>query len=705
MNKIFLVFSLVAITFKSHSNTVFDLLKDYKKELPATGTTSGSQKILPATSTTTTDYSICEKDQTSLPLSFLTSLILDQNDDFKFSHDSKNKTLTISSPSNMISNCSNMLQFNLKTKEIKGKIIHAVEAELKKTSDCTESGCKYKVAVKKDGKLEFQDEYFEPTLKGFEDCLNKTGVISEGTINPLAIHPAPMNVGLEIPNQSGPLYFLSSGNMTSSYPAKYSKNYDQFDGPCEFYELAHPQVSAILTEEDEIKKKLDKEAEDLKKCTNYNEVSDFIEKYTEYAKDLGEIANKLLLEAAQKSATAIKAGKYSDDDLKVIEDFHELVVKPKIDLGVKLHEEWIKSQGEEKKAKKVEFDKVLNEISSYGKAPYFLSVHTNKLISDGKFEEAEKLNSMKLMIQHHQRLGAKENNVVITPEVASQRVKNDQVLFSKHIENERERYDYRTGQSTGKAEYYANLRNKMNENIKIRTENYRDEIQAEYERIQPPNGYCYRPFRNTQTCIQESQERIKELVSLLQHYNNVDKERFEEYDAQAKEWGGLEQEGRRYIATQNGEEPPLETKTYILTGDDETVDAPVRSETERSDVYNFEYNNSNNNRALPQNPQYYNNYSQMTPQQYTNPVSPYQYNNMFTQQNPYTYYNQPYLGQQSYHSFNQNTFQQPGVYNFNWNNPGNMMQQPYGQNYRQPSGQFPYWNQPYQAYGNFQMYR
>jgi hypothetical protein len=214
---------------------------------------------------------------------------------------------------------------------------------------------------------------------------------------------------------------------------------------------------------------------------------------------------------------------------------------------------------------------------------------------------------------------------------------------------------------------------------------------------QSKQGYRIRTTLH-RCCIQESQERVQELVSLLQLYNNVDKERFEEYDELAKQWGGLEEEGRRYIATQNGEEPPVESKTYILTGEDETTEAPARRDPPRSDSYNFDYNP-----GVQQNPQHYQQHSQMIPQQYNYPVNPYQYNNMFSQQNPYSNFNQPFLGQQSFAPNYQNSYQQTGVYNFNWNNPGNNMQQPFPS--QQQPGQLPYWNQPYQAYGNFQMYR
>jgi len=697
MKNFFLCLTLVLITTKARSNEILDILKDFHFSENSELSDPSSKSQTKASSNT------CLDEQTSLPLSFIKGLILGEKKELLIGQEPTNDMLKIKSPEYMISNCSNMLEWKLESKTIDGKVIHAIVAEIqkenckeKKCSDgekCNNKICNYKVSEKgKDGPHAIEIEV-EPNLNGFKNCLEKTGVIKDNKIVQSAIHPYSLDLSFRVPKESGELYFLSRGKQSTEF----SKEFIHTQG-CDHYEYAHPRVRAILTEEDAEKKNLDEEANKLKECNEYSQVTDFIQKYQEYASELGEIAKKLLLEAAKKSASAIKSGKYTDEDLKVIEDFNKLVVEPKINEAVKLHDEWVSLTGDDKKTKKSELDKVLSEISSYGKDPYFLSLHTNKLVSDGKFEEAEKLNSMKLTIQHHQRLGAKENNVVITPAVAAERVKNNQNLFSQYLETEREKYDYRTGQSSGKAEYYANLRKRMNDNIQARTENYRDEIQAELARTQPPAGYCYRYFRNTQRCIQESQERVQELVSLLQHYNNVDKERFEEYDELAKQWGGLEEEGRRYIATQNGEEPPVESKTYILTGEDETTEAPARRDPPRSDSYNFDYNP-----GAQQNPQYYQQQSQMTPQQYNYPVNPYQYNNMFSQQNPYSNFNQPFLGQQSFAPNYQNSYQQTGVYNFNWNNPGNYMQQPFPS--QQQPGQLPYWNQPYQAYGNFQMYR
>jgi hypothetical protein len=184
-------------------------------------------------------------------------------------------------------------------------------------------------------------------------------------------------------------------------------------------------------------------------------------------------------------------------------------------------------------------------------------------------------------------------------------------------------------------------------------------------------GHCYKPFRNTQRCLMDAQDRINELQAYLTHYNKVDNERILEYEAKAKDYAALEQQGRAYVARQNGEVVP-ETPT-----DNTTV--PPRNNT---GVYTFDYNGGNQQQ--------------------------YQQQGGYPQQQGYPgYQQQPGMqGQMGYQYYG----------NFGYGNQGGFPQQqqqgfsPYGYPQQNPYAQFQqptqqgYWNNPYQAYGNFNMY-
>ena len=688
-------------------------LKEYQNSLPApssqssSGTSSSSsssgQDVTPSSETISSSSAKCEEnDQTSLPLSYVTSLITKKDGAIDYIHDPRTGTLKITSPS-MIGNCSSMLEWKLKKPEIKGQKAYAVEVKFKSNSDCSAEGCDYKVAKMNKGEfVGFETMKFKPTLKGFEQCLEKAGVLSEGKVVSGAIYNSPVNEKFSGLDYSGQFLFLSHGPISSQSEAQYGSF--EHVVACDHYETAHPHIKNLLTQADAEKARLDAEAQKLAdECRedNYHKLADFIEKYEDYASQFGAIRDNLILSAAKKSAEAITAGKYTEEDLKVLSDFERYVVKPKIDQAVALYEEMLELEGDAKKAKQEELKGLLAEISSLNRAPYFLSAHTQKLLADGKFEEAEKLNGFKLLLDNYQRLGAKQDNTVITPEVAAQRVFSAKRAFAQNLLKEQEKYEIRTGQVTGNAQYYSNLSQRMKNNIQVRTQNFMSEIQAEYGRMQP-GGYCYKYFRNTQKCIQDSQERIQELTALLQHYNNIDTERASEYETKATEYAELEAQGRRYVAAQNGEEV-AEEGPATAPAPDTTVPTP-RADTNPG-VYTFDFQS-----GAPQqgHQQMYQQQAQMTPQQYQYPVNSYQNQNMFMQQqNPYQYQQQqynPWLGQQSYGMQSQFGMQGQGMYSFNYN--GGMGQQ---QMYQQPNPymnqqQQGYWQQPHQAYNNYSMY-
>lgn len=694
------ILMLAVIAFPVNAQSMLRSFKDYQNSLePASSsgpTATGAKPDVTSSSESVSSSSAkCEEnDQTSLPLNILTSLITKKDGALDFTHDSRTKTLQISSPS-MIGNCSSMLDWKLKKPQIKDNKAYAIEVKFKSSGECGADGCKYKVAKMDKGEfVGFEEMTFKPTLKGFEECMQKSGVLADGKVVPGAIYNSPVNEKFSGLDYSGQFLFLSHGPVSSQSGAQHGK-FEHVVG-CDHYEIADPNYKNLLTLEDFERAKLDAEAQKLAdECRedNYHKLADFIEKYEDYASQFGAIRDNLILSAAKKSAAAITQGKYTEEDLKVLADFERYVVKPKIDLAVSLYEEMLELEGDEKKAKQEELKVILAEISSLNRAPYFLSAHTQKLIADGRFEEAEKLNGFKLLLENYQRLGAKQGNVVITPEVAAERVSSSKRAFAQNLIKEEEKYEVRTGQVTGNAQYYSNLAQRMKNNINVRSQNFSNEIQAEYARMQP-NGYCYKYFRNTQKCIQDSQERIQELMALLQHYNSVDTERAAEYEAKATEYAELEAQGRRYVAAQNGE-VVAEEAPATAPAPDTTVPTPRAQDN--PGMYTFDFQN-----GAPQGQQQmYQNQAQMTPYQHQYPMNPYQNQNMFQQQNPYMYQQQqynPWLGQQSYGMQSQFGMQGQGMYNFSYNGGMGMgQQQPYGQ-------QQGYWQQPFQAYGNYSMY-
>lgn len=683
--------------------------------------TNTGPDVKPSTETISSSSAKCEEaDQTSLPLAYVTSLIQQKNAALDITHDPRAGTLTIAAE-DMIGNCSSMLEWKLKQPEVLGKKSYAVEVKIKSSGECSDAGCTYKVTKVENGEFKaHEDMTFKPTLKGFEECLQKSGVVVGGKVVPGAIYPQPVKEKFSGLEHSGQLLFLSHGPSSPIVKAKYGK-FEHINA-CDHYELAHPQVKSLLTLADAEKERLDAEAAKLRECKvdEYGKLAEFIEKYENYSAELGDIRDRLILEATKKAAAAIEAGSTKDEDVKVIADFERYVVNPKIELARALYDEMLELEGDAKKAKQEELKAVLAQITALKAKPYFTGLHTQKLIQAGMFEDAERLNNAILLLESHQRLGAKQDNVVITPGLASQKVAAGKVAFTQLIEKERERYEIRTGQSSGKAQYYTNLAARMRNNIQVRTQNFTAEIQAEYERVQQPNGYCYKYWRNAQKCIQDTAERIQELQALAQHYNKIDAERALEYDAQAKDYGDLEAQGRRYIATQNGEEVPADVPV-VAQPQDTTVPTARPQDTQGSQqgVYTFNFQGGQQQQPGQQGAPQYQQQAQYAPQGYQYPTTPYQQNNMFQQQqSPWMQQQQPWMGQQAYGMQGQMGmgYQQQGAYNFNYagggmqNQMGYQQQQPYGYQqqqspygYQQQQGAG-YWGQPNQAYNQYSVY-
>ena len=703
------VLMLSLMTIPAHAQ-VWSALSDYQESLkPAVNQSSSSSsapEVKPSTNSSSSSSKLCEEnEQTSLPLKILISLILEKDGQLGIVHDQRTGKLKVTSP-DMIGNCSSMIDWTLQKPEFEGNKAYALEAKFKKATSYRVIKGGYPVTLNKE---------FPATLLGFEECLKDSGVIKEGKVDPNAIVKDQVDAKFEGADYSGDLLFVSHGSASSQVKPKYGDGNFKYRDGCDYYESAHPTIGSLLTFGDAERERLDSVARKLQEeCKNgdYSKLADFIDKYEGYASILGEVRDNLIREAAKKSALAIEKGTYKDEDLKVIADFDKYIIQPLADQAVALYDQMIEAEGDAKKALQDQLKSVLSKLTEYNKKPYFVSANTMKLLKDGKFEEAEKLNSMKLTIDSYQRIGTKQDNVVITPTVAAQRVANGKATFADSLEAEKEKYEYRTGQSTGKSQYYADLASRMRSNIQTRNQNFTAEIQEEYARVQQPNGYCYKYWRNTQKCIQDSMERIQELQALLQHYNKVDEERAAEYDAKAREYGDLEVQGRRYVAAQNGEAPPVETNTTTTPAAQDTTVPNSRPQSQDSGVYSFNFN-----QGQPGNQQMYQQQAQMTPQQFQYPMNPNQNNNMFMQQQPYGY-QQQYMGQQNFgggmnYNYNYGSsqgfgYQPQGAYSFNWGGGG--MQQPYGQQqyygqqqqYSQQGGG--YWNRPYQAYGGMSLY-
>ena len=697
--KIFAAVMLSVLTIPSYAQSILGSLEQYQNDIKPKANTSGSStstevKVDPVIKTKSSG-ACTEKVQTSLPLAYITAMIMEKDGKLEIQHDSRSGKLTVKS-GDMIGNCSSMIEWVPNVRVVDQKKIYSIEAKIKEGENCVDGLCSYDVAKVEKGQFkDFEKIKIAPTMQGFESCLEKSGVLIEGKVVADAIYPSAVSEKFDGYKESGEVLFVSHGPASKLVKPKYDQNFVEID-QCDHYEKITAEGIVIQSLEEEERDRILSEKEKVKNCGEYHKISDFMEMYQGYSEDLNGIRDNLIIEAMKKASKAVTDGKYTDEDLKTIADFAKYVVQPKIDLANLLYTEAEGLDGDDKKIRLEEMKKVLGELNTLNNAPYVSAALVQKLETDGRFTEASQTNGIRALIVNHARLGAKDNGVVITPEVAKTRTINNIQAYSNELEVKKEKYEVRTGQTTGQAQANAEMASRMRQNIQTRSQNFNQEIQEEYARTQQ-GGYCYKnPFRNVQRCIQNSMERIQELQAQMQHFNQVDAQRANEYDTKAKEYSKLEKEGRDYVAVQNGDPVPQNNVPV-----DYTKPTP-RAE----DGYTFNYQGYGQQQSQQYQPQQ----QQQGYQQNGNPYQQ-QQQGMFYQQNPYGQqqsnpYQQSYMGQQNYGG----QFNVGANFGANAGSPygynGQPQQQQYGNPYQQQGQQQGqgYWSNPYQAYGNYNMY-
>jgi hypothetical protein len=226
----------------------------------------------------------------------------------------------------------------------------------------------------------------------------------------------------------------------------------------------------------------------------------------------------------------------------------------------------------------------------------------------------------------------------------------------------REQFEVQTGRLLGKSEHYYGLASQHRKNIQIRTGNFQLEINEEVARITQPNGYCFKYFRNTQRCVQDSMQRIQELRTMLERYNESDAKIATDLEAKANQYREWERQGSRYIAAQNGEEAKEDETPETEVSRSPSVEAPsVNREGEQQAMYQFQFNNpqGQQQQQLPTQQQ------QMPGMQYNPQMQQQQYSGQFQNQ----MVGSPW-GQQQFQNYNPYMPQQQQQMGYGFQNGG-----------------------------------
>lgn len=644
MNKTAWLIILTLVPLQSYSKGLKSALKEHQSQLaPKAVKESGGSPAPEVTSAvavipSSNKMECIQNDQNSMPLSYLTPLLLEQDGKLNVNYDPRTRTLKVDAPK-MISNCSTMLDWGVKEQNVGGKHSYVVEVAFKKKGvECTTatetapSVCTYQVAKVKDGIFEkFEPKSFPPTLVGFEQCLEYAGVLKDDKIVADKVHQTPLLQKFPGVKESGEVLFVSNGPR--------SKEGAQFGdfvsiNSCDHYENITTTPMHITSLEEEMEAEKQKLKKEVEECGDYKRQFTFLADHPEFG-DLLKVSMDNLLERAKVAAAKINDGKYDADDLAVMADFSKYIVDEKVANVINLYEraQTAKSpQKEELVAQLVAAKKELNDLNS---RPFFVDATNQRLIADGKFDDSKKLHALKVTLDTYSKLGNPiNNNVKLTPEIADKTLIALRGNYANEIAAENERYEIKQGRVTGTADAIKQRMNNLRQGMIYNNGRYQQELASEQARVTAPQGACYQNSYTTQRCLQDSMLRIQQIQQEQVAENKKAQEEMTRLEAQHKVFADLELQGKRAIASREGTPMPEAPKDQAQQG------AQVIKDGQNPDgSYNFNFNNGQaqnpNQQALLQQQAALNAQMQMMQQQMiARSQSQFQYSqqsNMFAQ--------------------------------------------------------------------------
>lgn len=644
------------------------LLSSQTDPAPRSGGSSGSgtpvtnqPAPIPSVSSTASSQNCPSSGQVTVPLQFIQAMQRTRGASLQVSHDVAVNRMQIKG-GDFLSNCNGMLEWGLRNPTTQFPQ-YVVELKIK---SCGSATCPYSVMEKDASGSSVEKQItVAPSFEGFKQCLKETGVMSEsGSVNANKMVIRDLDISFDRVSQSAPVWF---GSHLPEAKAVYRK---QGESGCYHYEDIRQGGVNIYSQEDSDRMRLDEQAQLICQSGNYRHISDFIDRYGQYSGTLSAIRDELILKDYRALAEKIRKNEdIQTADFSIIADFQRYVVDPLTNQIASVHEEIgrLPAGSQERRRKEAQLQDMMKRLASFKASPYIAQADVDKLMAKGLFDEAASVNTIHLTAQHFGRLGVSERGVAITPRVARNRIQEGISQFNATLVDRKHEYEVKTGRVTGESDYYYDLAAQHRRNIQIRTTNYQTEITTEAQRIQPPQGYCYRYFRNTQKCVNDSMLRINELREQLRLSNQADAAIAEELLAKSRRYEEWETEGRRYVASQSGEEAPKEeVAPRRERPEGPAVEAPQadrsgEQQTADNGQYQFQFNNPMMQGQMPtQQPgmipgqQQFNPYAQQQQWGTQQFMAPWWQSQQPQQQsyNPFMYQQQPQMGMQGQYSFN-----------------------------------------------------
>lgn len=547
------VLSLTSLSL--YAQGVSSPFRDYQRTLATSPSGSASGAPLapaaPVAMTSEETVGVCtENVQTSLPLSTLLTYVLDDEPELKVDHDNRTGKLRVFSSANIVGNCASMIDMQMDKRNVNGKFTYVVDVKFK-PCPAGQAVCKFPVVkVENDQHVETVEMDYPASLVGYKKCLEDSGVVKDNRVVPGSILRTPLTKTFNGATESGDILFASHGPSSATERAQYG-DFKAING-CDHYETINTIDTRLTSAAEEDAAALQARVERLRNCTpsNYGEGFDFVSENPDN-NSIGEILNAArvaLTQAATTSANAIRSGTYTANDIKVMNDFYDLVVETKIDEILEKYDELADMSGDKSEAQ-AEFDALQAELLALKAAPLFDMAAYQKLVSLGKFDDAETIASLIINIDAYAKLGKRDARGVIDPRRVIDWKTAERRRMSAQLDEEEDKFNARTGLTAGGpslAQGHADTVNQLNRNIMIINNNYAATLQQIEQscRFNQSPQCLQRQAHNRQVADAERERMLTPLVAQVA-----------EHTRKAEEFAVLENEGRRHLASQGLEVP------------------------------------------------------------------------------------------------------------------------------------------------------
>lgn len=552
----------------------------------------------------------CRSKQKSVPLSYLSGMLMNTGENFKLDYDQDRRSLRFDF-GEMMTGCND--QYNFVKKSV---------------------GDKYYIELRlKDG-VSFED---------FQKCTSEKDFVTERVV---------VNFKDVQPNQE--IVFLSNG----PYASKYQRHkLIKIDG-CQVTEQIDNHKIVALEKDEEYLSKQQKAAA-ICESGNLDEIMGNLALLEELGIDVQKITDGLHDQKVIEAADKIRSKDLSGIDFEVFSDFEKYVIDPKVAEIEKVFSQLmlleVNSSAYDKK--KRELDALKRDLAKYSREPYPGSKVRSALLAEGYFSEEALIFKINTKIATTRMIFNKQDGQVIDP-AGAQDILNSQIAsHNSFLDQSRKEHRIRKGEITGESDKYFDIASSFQRQLEDETQGYQEGMTLLNRKMQEcgqeASGFFGYNQKKHQQCIESKQRFMDQFKKIYaQNREGLQKE-IDTYLEQGDHYAALEAEARGEVPSQGDDVRPSDKGPRYTFDYKAMLAENMPAESANPAQQQPTWNQGQQMRVSPQ---------------YQNPAAN-QYNPQYQSAGWPPITNPNYQRQQNGQYYQNNFMQQPqqGAYSFNYN--------------------------------------